>query len=36
MLKNLTDALQTGLATAPLVPSIALPPMAEDASALTP
>ncbi|HMF76853.1 MAG TPA: hypothetical protein VK604_14430 [Bryobacteraceae bacterium] len=36
MLKNLTDALQTGLTTAPLVPSIALRPMAEDASALTP
>src|SRR3979411_207813 len=36
MLKNLTDALQTGLTTAPLVPSMAPPPTAEDASALTP
>ena len=36
MMKNLTDALQAGLTTAPFSPSMAPQPMAEDASALTP
>ena len=36
MMKNLTDALQTGLNTAPFAPSQAPPLAAEDASALTP
>ena len=36
MMKNLTDALQAGLTAAPFAPSMAPPPMAEDASALTP
>ena len=30
------DVLQAGLTTAPFAPSMAPPPMAEDASALTP
>jgi hypothetical protein len=36
MLKNLTDALQTDLASAVLAPAMAPPPMAEDTSGLTP